>query len=238
MMGTSTHDRTPRRRLMVAAGALVVVAILMAFAIGTTGSNERRAPTATTGPPMTHTPVGPSGPAEERDGMPVGYSRDETGAVSAAIAFATASQRWLYFGDEEVEAAVRAIATPSSADDLVASVVSEVSEAREQLGESPGRVWWLVRPLAWSVLDRSDERATVEVWAVTVLSAAEVAAPQAEWGTFTVDLAWSGGDWTLDDIRNTPGPTPMVGPGDRPWDAIPFDRALDGFVRLDGEPVR
>ncbi|QYG94394.1 hypothetical protein HC251_19440 [Iamia sp. SCSIO 61187] len=180
----------------------------------------------------------PSGPAEERAGMPVGYSRDETGAVSAAIAFATASQRWLYFGDDEVEAAVRAIATPSSADELVASVVEEVSKAREQLGASPGRVWWLVRPLAWSVLDRDDDRATVEVWAVTVLSAAEVAAPQAEWGTFTVDLAWSGGDWTLEDIRNEPGPTPMVGPGDRPWDAIPFDDALDGFTRLDGEPVR
>jgi hypothetical protein len=234
-MGTSTDDRAPSRRLAVAAGALVVVAILVAFAMGTTGSNERRAPTATSGPPMTQAP---SGPAEERDGMPVGYSRDETGAVSAAIAFATASQRWLYFGDAEVEAAVRAIATPSSADELVASVVSEVSEAREQLGESPGPVWWLVRPLAWSVLDRSDERATVEVWAVTVLSAAEVASPQAEWGTFTVDLAWSEGDWRLDDIRNTPGPTPMVGPGDRPWDAIPFDQALDGFVRLDGEPVR
>lgn len=237
-MGTSTHDLAPRRRLVIAAGALVVVAVLVALAMGRTGSNERRAPTATTGPPRVQTSAMPSGPAEERAGMPVGYSRDETGAVSAAIAFATASQRWLYFGDDEVEAAVRAIATPSSADELVASVVEEVSKARAQLGESPGRVWWLVRPLAWSVLDRSDERATVEVWAVTVLSAAEVAAPQAEWRTFSVDLAWSSGDWTLEDIRDTAGPTPMVGPGDRPWDAIPFDEALEGFVRLDGEPVR
>ncbi len=30
----------------------------------------------------------------------------------------------------------------------------------------------------------------------------------------------------------------MIGPGDRPWDAEPFDDALDGFTRLDGEPVR
>lgn len=169
--------------------------------------------------------------------MGVGFARDEAGAVAAAITFATASQRWLYFTDEEVEAAVRAIADPSAADELAATVVDEVSSAREQLGESPGRVWWLVRPLAWSVLHRSDDHATVEVWAVTVLSAVEVAAPQAEWRTFTVDLAWDEGDWKLDAVRNTPGPTPMVGPGDRPWDAIPFDGALEGFVRLDGEPV-
>lgn len=237
-MGTSTHDTVPRRRLVIAAGALAVVAVLVTLAMGTTGSDERRAPTATTGPPIIHVPAGPSGPAEQRGGMAVGFSWDEAGAVAAAVSFTAASQRWLYFSDDDVEAAVRAIANPASADELVATVVGEVSEARAQLGESPGRVWWLVRPMAWSVLDRSDERATVEVWAVTVLSAVEVAAPQAEWRTFTVDLAWNGGDWTLDDMRDEPGPTPMVGPGDRPWDAVPFDGALEDFTRLDGEPVR
>ena len=35
-----------------------------------------------------------------------------------------------------------------------------------------------------------------------------------------------------------PGPTPLSGPQDQPWDAVPFDDALDGFTRLDGEPVR
>jgi hypothetical protein len=236
-MGAPTHDLALRRRLVMAA-ALVLIVVLVAVAMGTTGSTGQRSSATTSEPPAVRRPAGPSGPTEERGGMAVGFSRDETGAVAAAITFATASQRWLYFTDDEVEAAVRAIANPPAADDLVATVVDEVSSAREQLGESPGRVWWLVRPLAWSVLDRSEDRATVEVWAVTVLSAVEVAAPQAEWRTFTVDLAWSGGDWTLEDIRDTAGPTPMVGPGDRPWDAIPFDEALEGFVRLDGEPVR
>lgn len=237
-MGAPTDDMAPRRRLVIAATALVLVIIVVAFTLGASGSSERRSPEPANQSPAPPRSTAPSGPTGEQGGMAVGFSQDEPGAVAAAIAFATASQRWLYFTDDQIEAAVRTIASPAAADDLVATVVAEVSNAREQLGESPGRVWWLVRPLAWSVLDRSDDHASVEVWAVTVLSAAEVAAPQAEWRTFTVDLAWDEGDWKLDAVRSTAGPTPMVGPGDRPWDAIPFDGALDGFVRLDGEPVR
>lgn len=29
----------------------------------------------------------------------------------------------------------------------------------------------------------------------------------------------------------------MTGPWDEPWQPEPFDAALDGFTRLDGEPV-
>ncbi|MDZ7734498.1 MAG: hypothetical protein U5R31_16745 [Acidimicrobiia bacterium] len=100
-------------------------------------------------------------------------------------------------------------------------------------------VWWLVRPLAWRVETFSPSGATVAVWrAVTVLSAQEVAAPQAEWVTVTIDLAWVEGDWRVDAVRDTAGPTPQTGPNDQPWDAVPFDEALEGFTRIDGEPLR
>jgi hypothetical protein len=117
-------------------------------------------------------------------------------------------------------------------------IVLDVSTARDQLDASPGPVWWLVRPLAWRVDRFVADEARVSVWVVTILSAAEVAAPQAEYGTVTMDLAWVDGDWRVDAVRDTPGPTPMTGPHDQPWDAVPFDEALDGFTRMDGEPVR
>ena len=50
------------------------------------------------------------------------------------------------------------------------------------------------------------------MWTVTVLSAEDVAAPQSEWITVTIDLAWVDGDWRVDAVRDTPGPTPMSGP--------------------------
>lgn len=92
-----------------------------------------------------------------------------------------------------------------------------------------------MRPLAWRVESFRDTQARVSVWTVTILSAAGVAAPQSEFLTVTLDLAWLDGDWRVDGVRDTPGSTPITGPHDQPWDAEPFDRALDGFTRMDGE---
>jgi hypothetical protein len=169
--------------------------------------------------------------------VPVGFAADEPGAVAAAVAYATASQRWLYFTDDEIEAAIGEIATPVAAPRLTEDVVADISMARDQLAQSQGPIWWLVRPLAWRVEHFRDTEARVSVWTVTILSAAGVAAPQSEFLTVTLDLAWADGDWRVDGARDTPGPTPITGPQDQPWDAEPFDRALEGFTRIDGEQV-
>lgn len=197
--------------------------------------DDRTAPSTVARPAQ---PVGAAGPTVERAGLDVGFSRDEAGAVAAAVTYATASQRWLYFSDEEIRDAVAEIATRVAAPRMADEIVLDVSTAREQLGASPGPVWWLVRPLAWRADRFDDTEAQVSVWVVTILSAAEVAAPQAEYATVTLDLAWVDGDWRIDAVRDTPGPTPMTGPHDQPWEAVPFDEALDGFTRMDGEPVR
>ena len=162
-------------------------------------------------------------------------ARDADGAADAAVSYAAVSQRWLYFTDEQITDAVEEIAAPDAVDELAADTIAEVTAARTALGGSPGPVWWLVRPMAWRVESLRPDEAAVAVWTVTVLSAEEVAAPQAEWVTVTVDLEWIDGGWKLDALSDTPGPTPMPGPGDAPWDAIPFDDALEGFTRIDGD---
>ena len=70
------------------------------------------------------------------------------------------------------------------------------------------------------------------LWVVTILSAADVAMPQSEWRTVTLELRWERGDWRVDGITDVAGPTPMVGPRDRPWAPEPFADALAGFVRV------
>lgn len=235
-----TAAHRPGGRL-VAVGA-VVVALIVAGALlthlgGGAPTSEHRSPerrnVVGAAAPM-RTP----GPAAEQAGMPVGFTRRREGAVAAAVAYATASQRWLYFTDDEIKSAIAEIATPAAESRLTGDVVADVSRAREGLGASSGPVWWLVRPLATEVVHHDRDEARVSVWALTVLSAAGVAAPQAEWMTVTIDLAWVAGDWRVDAVRDIPGPTPMIGPGDRPWDAEAFNAALDGFARMDGEPVR
>ena len=233
-MRSDSHSRI---RLAVWVGVVAAMVLFGALLVAFGSPDRGKAsdpPADSARPPV---PAGVAGPVAEQAGLPAGFAHDRAGATAAAIAYATAPQRWLYFTDDEIVAAVNAIATPVAAPRLSEEVVTDVRSARDRLGESPGRVWWLVRPMAWRIESFTPDEASVSVWTVTVLSAEEVAAPQCEWVTVTVDLAWIDGDWRVDGVRDTPGPTPITGPGDQPWDAVPFDEALGGFTRMDGEPV-
>jgi len=159
-----------------------------------------------------------------------GFSHDERGARRAAITYATSSERWLYLDDGAITRAMHAIATRRSAERLTANVLDEVRATREALLGAP-RTWWIVRPLASRVTATDARRAEVEVWVVTVLSATEVAEPQADWRTITLELRWERADWRVADVADSAGPTPAEGPRDRPWTAARLDRALEGFVR-------
>lgn len=225
---------TSRRGILIGSVgvlALVVGALLSSATRGASSSSSR--PHG----PAVGSPVRGDGSSGGSENVPVGFSHDEDGAAQAAIAYSAVSQGWLYLTDDEIRAAVVEVATPAAAPRLAEDVVADVSVARGRLGASAGRVWWLVRPLAWDVESYASDEARVSVWTVTVLSAAGVAAPQTEWMTVAVDLAWVDGGWRVDAVRSAPGPTPMTGPNDRPWDAEPFDHALSGFTRIGAEPV-
>ncbi len=239
MPATSSAPKRSTVVLAAIATVMLVAGVTVTRFFG--GGDDRTESTAAESQdptPRPSVPAGASGPILERAGLDVGFAADQDGAVAAAVSYATASQRWLYFTDDEIRVAVAEIATPVAAPRMADEVVLDVSTARQQLGASSGRIWWLVRPLAWRVEHHDADEARVSVWVVTILSASEVAAPQSEFMTITLDLAWVDGDWRVDGVRDAPGPTPLSGPQDQPWDAEPFDDALDGFTRLDGEPVR
>jgi hypothetical protein len=201
-------------------------------------------PASEQAPPTTASPSLKSDASGNVDAAPGHASRQASfaptreGAAAAAVAYSAASQQWLYLTDDGIATAVRSITTPTASKRITEEVVAEVNAARGELVRSPGRVWWLVRPLAWRVEHFDAESASVSVWAVTVLSAQQVAVPQAEWITVTVSLVWVDAEWRVDAVRDTPGPTPINSARDQPWDAVPFDDALTGFTRLDGEPGR
>lgn len=231
-MAASSNLRT---RLVIGTGVVAVV-LLTGALFHATGSSDSDA-TTLVALPTAPTPNGAAGPINQT-GLPTSFSRDSDGATIAAVVYATAPQRWLYFSDQQIADSVIAIATSENGPRLAEDVVSDVRTARERLGDSSGRVWWLVRPLAWRVIAQTPDDATVAVWILTILSAEKVAAPQTEFATVTVDLAWVDSGWRVDDVRDVPGPTPMTGPNDQPWDAGPFDRSLAGFTRMDWEAVR
>lgn len=163
-------------------------------------------------------------------GVPAGEG--EEGAVVTSLELASAAQDWLYLSDGELEAQVRSVAAAASADRLVEEVIAEVGLARDALARSPGRVWWVVRPLAWRVDTFTPGRAQVSVWTVSVLSAADVAMPQSDWTTTVFDLEWDGDGWRLVSMSDTPGPTPQLGGRDEAWEPEPFEESLVGFMRV------
>lgn len=180
-----------------------------------------------------HGPTTDESVAEQAEPSTVdGSDGPEPSVVDAAIDYATASQGWLYLTDEQIDAQVRSIAVASSADRLSEETVAELSLARDALRHSAGPIWWFVRPLAINVEMVGERRAEVSVWVVTVLSAADVAVPQADWITLDLDLVREGDRWLLEAITDTVGPTPMSGVRDDPWQPEPFDDALAGFERI------
>ena len=219
--------------------AVIVAAAAGLFAIGFVASGVlTRSPTRDPfppAPPVVGAPRPSSGPAS---GAAQGQDRTEQGARTTAIALATASQDWLYMNDQQIDRSVRAIATASAGSSLSRETVADLRTARDALAKSPSRVWWLVRPLASRVERFDPGAARVVVWTVTVLSAAGVALPQADWVRVTVDLLWESDSWRLQAINDVPGPTPMTGTKDRPWQPEPFDTALAGFERVSSEGHR
>lgn len=217
----SSPRKWPVALAVTAAASLVVGLLLVRVARPTDGADKSQAASEVTEP--VHEAIVPE----------IGPSEGE--AVDTALELASAPQQWLYLADAELEIAVRAIAAPGSGRRLAEEVISEVALVRGALQRSPGRVWWVVRPLAWRVHAYSAERASVSVWTVSVLSAADVAVPQSDWFTTTFDLRWTSGVWLLAAIRDEPGPTPQLGGRDKPWEPEPLDDALDGFTRVGTE---
>jgi hypothetical protein len=239
-MSATTRPRGGSRALIA---GLIVAAVIAAGLLARIGvskpvpTDDKPEPIPTDEEPDKTSTSHPQSGAGDGAALPGGFARDEDGAVAAAIAYTAASQGWLYLDDDEVAAAVAAIAAPQAIERLTREVLADVQTARRELAVSPGRVWWLVHPLAWKVRSYTRSAASVALWTVTVLSAADVAVPQAEWMTVTVDLVWTDVGWRVEAVGDRPGPTPMTGPRDDPWEAEPFDDALAGFTRLGEEPT-
>jgi len=111
---------SPRRTVIVV--SIVVVAlvsgvVLVRLAQGSPPDLDRGDSSAAFSPPVPTASGDESGPAGGAAGVSVGGGDDERGGVSAAIAYATASQRWLYFSDAEIEAAIAQIAEWGPAED-------------------------------------------------------------------------------------------------------------------------
>ena len=233
----------PRRAVAVGVTVVVVMAlgvVLVGVGSGRPSTPPAAAPTAAWVPAAVYEddPLAGHGPSGVTAGVGVGFSRDEAGAVAAAVSYATAPQSWLYLSDEDVRARVEGIVVPEARDGLAGEVVQEVRLLRTELEQASGTVWFLVSPLATRVEDYDHEsgRAVVRVWSVRVLSAEGVAVPQSGWQTTTFRLRWQDDDWKIASTHDADGPVPQLEVGLQPWTADYMGAELEGFVRVGATP--
>lgn len=205
-----------RRRVVLAVAATVVVLGGFRACAATADRPEGNQPNpVSSAPSPTHTDVGP-GPSTVRAGVPAGWSRDETGALAAAVSAVRMTGPIARAGFITRADMIDALATARYGPVLASESAAQLEEMRGELaaaGVTVQAVELHELPLTAHLVRSGDGVATVEVWAVAVIVVPEVAAPRQVWRTVTVELAWEAGDWRIDGWSTRAGPTPALATG-------------------------
>ncbi|TSD93262.1 hypothetical protein FOS14_23475 [Skermania sp. ID1734] len=188
------------------AGLVVVAMIGLAVGLATRSGGDDTSASSSV-------PHAPHGPSRIVDGVPLGYTRDASGAATAAVNFIQAYD--LAWGGKLPLAAVQnhmVAAHPG------AGLVSALNDAkdRKDTGEAFADL-----PAMTTVLSSTLDTADISIWAVTAgkstIDKSANGATIATWGTSTLHLVWEDGDWKVADQSFHVGPQPgQPGAADTP----------------------
>ena len=149
--------------------------------------------------------VGP-GPYAEENGVPVGYARTEEGAVAAATNFGLLSTRDEFWSLEGLQNATAELSAPSWKGQASEEALTGFRFISRRYGTDADVSGAAIR---YRVEEFSRDRASVKLWLVTVISGSTRATVDEAWGTATVNLIWTDGDWRVNGTKNETGPAPV-----------------------------
>jgi hypothetical protein len=159
------------------------------------------------------------GPRRVVDGVPVGYQHSEQGAVAAAANYAKALSSELILDRRSRRVALAALAAPQTLARQQRALDQAVSSLAKGLGVSgaspaDGTVLLRAVPVGWRLEEYTRDRATVALWVTSVagsLNGPSGGVPVQEgWGTTTVRLRWTDGDWKQLESTTVPGRAPVA----------------------------
>lgn len=165
-------------------------------------------------------------------GVPVGYARNEAGAVQAAVNYQVARSSAAYFTDEKARRAVlAAMMTSQALERQIRHDHDGMQQVLTSLGVTSANDDELVArgaAIGTRVTTYTDQAATVEVWMTGLVGVTANDAPlpvSASWTTYTLHLQWQSGDWKLSAITSVNGPTPLDVGSDSPTSVDEFRTA-------------
>lgn len=220
--------RPPSRAPIVAMAIAVVVALVAAFVFGRVtapaGHPQRQRPTpAAAAPPR---------PSRIVNSVGVGYPDTEAGAVAALLADGQTLSDPRVLLDASRRAQVLAlIATARYAATFSGSGGRALAAAERQTALGRGlaagaQTVFLGVPIAYRVVSYTPRRIRVIGYGVSVVANDQGLSPRATWATSTTDAVWQNGDWRVDAVTSSDGPTPA--PTAPPSDPARFLGALAG----------
>ncbi len=215
------------RRIGLGFAALALGMVLGAYLTGGLSSSGGPRAAEAVGPDVGDIRVGatPAGPTDKVEGVGVGFRRDEAGAVAAATNLILTLEQ---AGATDRGAAVRAyeiLAAEGARQTLAADMGATWDALHGSIavnGPLSSSLFLRTIPVGHQVVRYSDDRATVEVWTLTLVAAGGMREPLATWETATVEVVWEDDDWKVWSALSDAGPTPA-------WAATPA-LATDGFL--------
>lgn len=165
----------------------------------------------------------------ELNGVPVGYSQTEMGAVEAATNF-TRVMASVPEDSDAYLAAAATMAAPSYRADARRLAENGLEFLRGRYGAG-GR--FTFAPLRYRVLSYTDTAAKVSVWGVTIASGPKIEGIEESWLTATLELTWVSDDWRLAGQTSETGPTPELLQTSDSGDAS----ILEGYQEYDDAPT-
>lgn len=235
----STGGKPWWRGMAIAGGiflAVLVLAVFMGLSGGSSGSdsdNSSAGQSQTAPVQQNGTGGGPKSTARKLvSGVPVGYSRNQAGAVQAAINYQVARSSAAYFTDEKVRhQTLAAMMTSQALDRQIRNDDNGMRQVLTSLGVTSGNEDALVArgaAMGTRVTTYTDQVATVDVWMTGLVGVTDNNAPlpvSASWTTYTLTLQWQSGDWKLSAITSVNGPTPLDAGSDSPTSVDEFRTA-------------
>lgn len=228
-----------RFKLSVAAVCVVLVGVWLVRSFVTSGdgadtSASRTATTMVASPAdvtVTERPAAEVLASGDVAGVPVGYPRTQQGAATAAVNWVASFPTIVRLGPIRLDDAMRTLLSQRLAETGSAEVGADYLALMDELGSDFARRVWIESPLQVDVASASNTAATVVVWALLVTGDRDGGVVEALWRTHRISLVWERGDWRIDNVEISEGPTP-----------VPSELALPSpateFVTVDGwEPA-
>jgi hypothetical protein len=196
---------------------LIVATLAVGIALGGVlgGGLSRSTPSATqaVGPDVGDIRVGANdaGPHDKVDGVGVGFTHSEDGAVAAATNLILTLEQ---AGNTDRGNAIRAyeILAADGSREFLAAEMGKAWDALHGTIKANGPVatslFMRTVPVGHQVARYSDDRATIEIWTLTVIAADGMSEPLATWETAVVEVVWEADDWKVWSATSNEGPSP------------------------------